>query len=654
MTVSGRAFNYMLAATVVAGFIQVILGLFKWGYIADIIPSSVIQGVMVAIGVIILSSQIYVAFGITPGSGGTIALLRDFFGRVSEINPIIFLIALIGILAMIVIPRSKTHVLHFFPASLWVLVLSIPLVYLFDFFNPHEVQIFNNAYHIGPGYLIDLPEDLTTALLFPDFSRIDSIEFWISVISITLIASIQTLAMAKAVDKLDPYRRKTNLNRDLIGVGLGTMVSGAIGGLPIITVIVRSTVNITNNAKTKWSNFYHGLLVLVFIALLTPVIQMIPLAALAAILVYIGFRLASPAVFKKIYSMGIEQLIFMVVTIIITLYTDLLWGIIGGTLFTLSVHILLARLPIKDFLGMATKSDSQLILKTKDSYELRIRGIANFLSILSINKLLAKVPPGADVSIDLSGTRLVGMTFMEKIVSFLKYQRDTGGEVNIIGLSSHISSSMHNRALKIFLHPMSTELSPRQKHLSELAHRLGANFDSHVDWNTSYLRNFQFFEIRPIERKSNCIRGSFEDLDVHWEIADVTFNEGAAFSAEVYHSTVMTLRVPSQLPKFVMEKEGIFDKIFDRVMAFSGYKDIDFELYPSFSKNILLMGENEAEIREFFTPELIEFFETEKVQHIECNGEALLIFIKMKLARTDKMEEVIGFSKRLTKIVLER
>jgi len=651
---SGRAFNYMLAATIVAGFFQVAIGLLKWGIIADIIPSSVIQGIMVAIGIIIVSSQIYVAFGITPGPGNTIDILKDFMGRLSEINPIIALISLIGIITMILIPRSKTKILQFFPASLWVLVLSIPMVFLFDFFNSHEVRLFSSNYHIGPEYLIELPDQLTKALLLPDFSRINSVEFWISVVSICLIATIQTLAMAKAVDKLDPYRRKTDLNKDLIAMGLGTIVSSAIGGLPIITLIVRSSVNVTNNAKTKWSNFYHGLLILIFVVLLAPVIQMIPLAALAAILIYIGFRLASPTVFKKIYDMGIEQLIFMLVTIVITLYSDLLWGIIGGTLFSLLVHILLARMPVGDFFRMSTKSNTQLYANADNTYELHVRGIANFLSILSVNKLLSTIPPGTDVTIDLSGTRLVGMTFMEKIVSFLQSHKDKGGQVTITGLANHVSSSRHNRALKIFLHPFSTKLSPRQEHLQAMADRIGASFHSHVDWNTSYLKNFQFFEIRPIERKSNCIRGSFDDLKVHWQVADVTFNEGVAFSAEVHHSTVMTLRLNKELPRFVMEKEGIFDKLFDRVMAFTGYRDIDFDLYPGFSKNILLMGEDEESIRAFFTPELIEFFESEKVQHIECNGEALLIFVKMKLARIDETEEVIDFSKRLTKIIIDR
>ena len=140
---------------------------------------------------------------------------------------------------------------------------------------------------------------------------------------------------------------------------------------------------------------------------------------------------------------------------------------------------------------------------------------------------------------------------------------------------------------------------------------------------------------------------------MQWEIADVTFNEGAAFSAEVFHSTVMTLRLPKPIPRFVMEKEGFLDKLFDRVMAFTGYKDIDFELYTDFSKKILLMGENEKEIRSFFTPKLIGFFEKEQVLHIESNGEALLIFNKLKLARTDETLKIIDFSKRLTDKILE-
>ena len=142
-----------------------------------------------------------------------------------------------------------------------------------------------------------------------------------------MIASVETLASARAVDKLDPYKRTTNLNKDLIGVGLSTMVSGALGGLPIITVIVRSTVNVSSNAKTKWANFYHGILLILFVLILAPVLRSVPLAALAAILVHTGFKLASPKVFKHAYDQGVEQLLFLCSTLIITLFTDLLYGI---------------------------------------------------------------------------------------------------------------------------------------------------------------------------------------------------------------------------------------------------------------------------------------------------------------------------------------
>jgi hypothetical protein len=457
--------------------------------------------------------------------------------------------------------------------------------------------------------------------------------------------------MAKAVDKLDPYRRKSDLNKDLIGVGLATAVSGGIGGLPIITVVVRSTVNVNNNAKSKWSNFYHGILIILFILILAPVIQMIPLAALASILVYIGFRLASPSVFKKIYDMGIEQLIFMIVTIVITLYSDLLMGILGGTLFTLLVHILLSRMKPGEFFKETFSKDTRLLETKEGVYVLQVEGVASFLKIPMIIKLANKIISGRDVNIDLSKTRLVGMTFMEYLVDFLSMHKDTGAKVVITGLESHVSSSTHNRALKISFKSFETKLSPRQIRLQNIANENDFQFESQVEWNTSYLKNFHFFEIRPIERKSNCLRGVFLDHNMEWEIADVTFSEGAAFTAEVFNTTVMILKLNKSIPVFSMEKEGVFEKIFDRVMAFTGYKDIDFNMYPEFSNKFLLMGHDSQEIRSFFTENIIRFFEAQHVFHIESNGEALLIFDKLKLARTDETINFIDFGKKLAKLL---
>lgn len=648
---SGQTLNYVLAAICIAGLVQVVLGVLKLGRIAEIIPSSVIQGIMVAIGIIIFSTQIHVAMGTHPVGKNTIDLLKEVVTQIPNIHPVIFGISLVGIILLVVIPKVQSRLLHYFPASLWVLVVAVIAAYLFNFFEAHSINISGRTYEVGPQQLISIPDDLREAIMFPNFSRIGDYKFWLTVLSISLIASIQTLAMAKAVDKLDPYKRKSDLNKDLIGVGLATALSGAIGGLPIITVIVRSTVNVNNNAKTKWSNFYHGVLIIIFLFVLAPVIQKIPLAALASILVYIGYRLASPAVFKKINDMGIEQLIFMLVTIAITLYSDLLWGILGGTLFTLLVHMLLSRVPIGDFFKKIYSNDTNVFITKEGDYNLQIEGVANFLTIPRITALTDNIPKGTNVNIDLSKTRLVGTTFMEFLVDYLKMHEDTGGKVVISGLDSHVSSSTHNRALKIALSGFPTKLSPRQLRLQNLAQEKDYEFTSRVDWNTSYLRNFHFFEIRPIERKSNCIQGTFEDLSIDWEIADVTFCEGAAFTAEVFNATVMVLKLNKEIPEFSMEKEGVFEKIFDRLMAFTGYKDIDFEMYTDFSEKFLLMGNDEQAIRSLFTNEMIQFFENQQIHHLESNGDAILIFDRIKLARTDETIAFMEYGKELAKLL---
>ena len=648
---SGQAFNYVLAAVVVSGAIQVVLGLLKLGRLADIFHSSVIHGLLAAIGIIIFAKQIHVALGTYSKSPSIIQNLVDAVKYLPQANPFVVIISLAGLLLLLLHSKINNRFFHFLPAPMWVIALSIPFVYFFNFFDQHTLPFFGKAYEVGPKLLLDIPDNIMDSIMHPNFGKIGTIEFWTTVISILIITSIESLAIAKAVDKIDPYKRKTDLNKDLTGIGLSTMAAGMIGGLPIIAVIIRSTVNIHNGAKTKWSNMYQGLFLLLFIVVLSPVMRQVPLCAFAILLVYTGFKLASPAVFKQVYSQGLEQLIFFVGTMILTLYTNLLFGLLGGLLLVLVSHMLLARLSIPRFFKMIYNSDSSLVKKSDSSYDLNIKGIANFLGILKINKLVSQIPSGANVNIDLSETRLVGITYMDYLVDYLLMQKDTGGEVVIKGLDAHVSSCSYNKALKLSLDSSAPKLSPRQNRLQSLANEKDYQYMNGVDWNTSYLKNFHFFEIRPIERKSNCVKGTFKDLDISWEISDVTFNEGAAFTAEVFNTTLMVLKLNKKIPIFTMEKEGVIEKLFDRVMAFSGYKDIDFEMYSDFSNKFLIMGNNEMKIRNFFTDDIIRFFEKQQIYHLESNGEALLIFDKVKLARTDETIAFIDYGEQLAKLL---
>ena len=642
--------NYVLAAIVVSGGIQTVLGVFKMGSYAKLLPSSVLHGILAAIGVIIIAKQAPYALGVTTNSGTIIEAFIEIFHKLPETNPFVFFIALTGVLILVFYNKINNKFIHSIPAPMWVLLLALPMVFGFDFFNEHSISLFGNSYGVGPKLLIDIPDNPLDCIMHPDFGMIGTMAFWMTVLSITTIASLETLASARAVDKLDPYKRTTNLNKDLVGVGISTMISGALGGLPIITVIVRSTVNVNSNAKTKWSNLYHGLFLILFVLILAPVLRSVPLAALAAILIHTGFKLASPHVFKHAYDQGVEQLFFLSSTLIITLFTDLLYGIMGGILITLVAHMLLAKVGFLTFFKMVYKSGSKVYHLENGKYDVKVKGVANFLFALKLEKLLHKIPIGSTVNIDMSQSRLVDLSIMENLIEFKRLQDNNGGNVKLIGLDNHVASTNHNRALKIVTGSVKKRITQRQVRLQKIAISNGWSFERNVDWDTSYLKNFHFFDSRPIEMKSNSLKGLDLENNARWEIADIVFDEGALLSLEIYQTTVQVIRLPDTIPKFIIDKEGLFDKIFHRVKVFSGsIIDVNFMKHSGFSGNFQLSGEDEDAIRAFFTDDLIRFLEQNEIHHIESNGEALMIFNYLHIARTDEVPKMLTFSSNLLK-----
>jgi MFS superfamily sulfate permease-like transporter len=640
--------NYVLAAIVVSGGIQIVLGVLKMGRFAKLLPSSVLHGILAAIGVIIIAKQAPYALGTTSDDDTVIGNLLDIFYKLPDANPFVFIVSLAGILILVFYKKTSNKIIRAIPAPMWVLLLALPLVFGFDFFTEHSISFLGKSYGVGPKLLIDIPEDPLDCIMHPDFGMIGTMAFWLTVLSITTIASIVTLASARAVDKLDPYKRTTNLNKDLIGVGISTMVSGALGGLPITSVIVRSTVNVNNNAKTKWSNLYHGIFLILFVLILAPVLRSVPLAALAAILVHTGFKLASPLVFKHAYDQGVEQLFFLSSTLIITLFSNLLYGIMGGILITLISHILLARVGFLPFFKMIYRSGSKVDRLENGSYDVKLKGITNFLYALQLEKLLQEIPIGSVVRIDMSQTRLVDLSIMENVIDFKRIQDNNGGDVKLIGLDNHVASTSHNRALKIVTGQVRKQMTKRQIRLQEMANSNGWSFERDVDWNTSYLRNFRFFDSRPIEMKSNSLQGHDPENNAHWEIADIVFDEGALLALEIYQTTVQVVRLPSPIPRFIIDKEGLFNKVFNRVRAFSESNlNIKIMKHTGFSGKFQLSGEDEEAIRTFFTDDLIQFLEGNEIHHIESNGDALMIFTYLHIARTDEVPSMLSFSSNL-------
>ncbi len=632
---SGKAINYVLAAFVVSGILQVFLGIFKLGRIAEIFPSSVIHGILAAIGVIIFAKQMHVAVGTSSDAGNAIGILKDLINQLPNANPYIAIISVIGIFLLFFHSKISYKVFHTIPAPVWVLAISVPIVFLYNYMDENQVQVMGEAFEKPTNYLISIPSDLRDVFLYPDFSRINSGVFWLVVLSLTIISSIISLAGAKAVDKLDPYKRKTNLNQDLMGLGLSTIVSGMLGGLPILNVIVRSTVNVQNHAKTRWSNFFHGILVLIFIVLLQPVMNMIPLAALAAVLVFAGIKLASPRVFKEVYKEGVEQLVFMVSTLLFTLYNNLLFGLIAGIIITLITHILIARISVPQFFVYVFSPRNIELKKKEKDFELKIRGVANFLTLLKLLKKLELISPGANLRVDFSGAKIIDLTVQEAIDNFKRGHELTGGKVELVGLHKHVASTKHKFALKSSTAPIATKTSPRQKILRALANANKWSFTLGQDSSFLRLQNFHFFDSRPIEYKENIIKGNYLGKKVDWEISDVTFSEGAMLAKEVYHTSVQYIKLPKDVPEFVLRREELVDRVFDRVRVFSSMRDINFSSSPEFSKQYYLKGEHKEQIREFFTEDILTYFINNPIEHLECNGKEIIIVGGVGITKTE-------------------
>jgi MFS superfamily sulfate permease-like transporter len=638
---SGQALNYALAAIVISGGLQIVFGLLKLGRYADIFHPTVIKGILAAIGIIIIAKQIHLALGTGVTSDSIVDDLVAVFTHIKDINPFVAIISLLGLLLLLFSSKINYKFFHFLPAPIWVLALAIPLVYAFNYFDAHSMDFFGRSYDVGPDLLVSIPDNLMDAIAHPNFAKIGTIEFWMAVISICMISSISSLASSKAVDRLDPYRRRTDLNKDLIGIGMSTMVSGALGGLPIVTVIVRSTVNVHNHAKTKWSNMYHGILLAAIIFLLAPIIQQVPLCALAILLVYTGFKLASLKVIKQVYRQGVEQLIFFIGTIVIAIFTDILIGIFGGLLLALLTHLLMSKISPVQFFILIFKSGSNVFEKKDGSQVVKIKGIANFLGYMNIDSLLKQIPSKATVEIDLSEARLVDLSVMEQVHEFQRNHTAEGGNVTVAGLDQHVSSSNHKMAMRI-LKTEEVKLGTREISLKQRAEVHGWDFSPARSEDVDYFGSFYYFKSRPIEFKSNCI--SHKEGDLEWSITDLTFDDGASIALEEFHTTLCILKFSFEIPKFTIEKKGLYD----RYMHITDHKDIDYTDYKGLSKGHLVKVENESEMDEFLTDELKAFFVECDIHHFESNGEAILVFNKnLKVAKIKEHAEIITCAQAL-------
>ncbi len=441
-----HGWHLALGAIVVAGVFQVLFGVFKFGKLSDFFPLSAVHGMLAAIGIIIISKQIHILVGINPTTieGKSMVEPLELLALIPSTLANFFKnkdVTIVGIVSLLIVfgwPMIKSGFLKKIPAPLVVLAVSIPLAMFLGIHNIPDVK--NAAGEVikkGFSPLVNFKEGLFDIIgINVDFSGYSQKGTFIKyVVMFGLVGSLEALLTVKAVDMMDPWKRKSNYNKDLIAVGIGNIIAGTLGGLPMISEVARSSANVANGGKTRWANFFHGVFILIFLIFAVTFSNLIPNAALAAMLIGVGYKLAHPKEFGHMAKIGWDQIVVFIITIVVTLSTDLLVGIGAGILAKIILHLINGA-PLKNMFSAKAKIEGNII---------KVQGAAVFSNLIGIKKKIDAFKLSDHVIFDVTKCKMIDHTVIENLYHIKDDFENEGGSFTILGIDEFksVSKSKH-------------------------------------------------------------------------------------------------------------------------------------------------------------------------------------------------------------------
>lgn len=604
---------YALAAILVSGLIVMLLGFIKVGKLGDFFPAAAVHGMLAAIGIIIIIKQLFPALGAKATGKELYEVILQIPEGFKNMNPAVAIIASVSLLILIIHSRLSYKWLKKIPAPLIVLLVCVPLA---QFMNLETKS------------MVDLPDNLSKSFVLPDFGKVMESAFWIAVVTISLVTAIESVLSAIAIDQLDPQKRKSNLDQDLIGMGGGGSLSGLIGGLPMISEIVRSSANIGYGARTQWSNFFHGIFLLIFILLLRPLIEMIPLSALAGMLIFTGFRLASPKEFKHVWQTGKSEFIVFLLTCLTVLAIDLLVGIAVGILLNIFIVVFNGQKP-----GNLFKLRFRPSTKTNELY---ILDSLTFTNYLGLKKRLLAANNSEEFVLDFTHTNFIDHNAMYHLLEIqLEWKRTKRSLVfrnleQLEPINENPTAERHRGGERVI------ELSVRDGELNKLACKMGLTYNPSSIYGEEF-RNFKLLSNLTIEKAHNILQNDF------YIVGDLIATERLNLDGGRVEFTAFCAQ-RKDIPKFRLGTMSFLDKIQDLITS----QDIKFDKFPEFSSYYLLTSDDEESTRKLFTSDLLTLLEVVRKFKIEVNEDHILIFGTQKLKSVVEIEELILFGRKMT------
>ena len=415
MIIKLGSFETFLLAILIAGAFQILFAFLKGGIVGDYIPNAVIKGMVAAIGIILMMKQIPHLLGYDADFEGDESFLQDDHNNtittiLTAVNFLTPMSVLIGGVSMVLLifweqfNHQRNKWIHYVPGPLVVVLVAVVL-------NTYGAGLFNML-PLEQKHLVWLPvannvQEFVSFFTFPNFHEIGNPEVWLAGFMLAVIASLETLLGIEAIDKIDPLKRITPSNKELKAQGIGNIISGLIGGLPITSVIVRSSANVSAGAKSKQSTIFHGVLILIGVALIPFILNKIPLSAIAAILIVTGYKIARINLFKEMHQKGLNQFIPFCITIIAILFSNLLFGIAIGIIASVI------------FIIRGNFKSAILMIQDNNQYLIRFRKDITFLNKAIIKQKLESLPNNSYLLIDIRKADFIDKDVIDEINDFL-------------------------------------------------------------------------------------------------------------------------------------------------------------------------------------------------------------------------------------------